>query len=609
MRALLAIAALGSLVFGGGLRSIVEQVHAAGTVEVTSVSDEGGSGGAVCPHATLCTLRRAIEIANADAGTDAFTITFASSDSATEIFVGSTPLPNLTRDNVGIDGQGAQVVLRNASSSLTAVTNGLTVTGDAFTLRNVSISGFRGACLAVLGAAASVGAPGAGNTLGGCGSGIAVGGPGATIRANTIGFTGDGAPDPVETAIVLAAADGRVGAPASLQGAGNTIGNAGTGVFVGSGGAQGFSGNVIERNTFGRAPDGSAAPLTHAIVLSQPSNETSVVSNTIANSGDGILVAADVDGVAVVRNRFSGNIFDGIDGRAIDLNADGIVNPNDPGDGDSGPNGLLNHPLISRATQTRISGTACAGCQVQVYVAVHEPGGAHDYGLAPLSGGLLTADANGQFALDNPAASPGDWLIALATDEDGNTSEFGPSARVGAGSVLCGNVQLRAGWNHVAYFGAEPVPLLSAFTPVPSGVVTAVYHFVDGTGAFERWFATTAAGRTLGSVQPGESYWIFAEAPATLPGGFSLSFPLPVQLKAGWNDFVYLGATATAADALGSLGAQFDSLYRYDAASGEWLRYGDSGVPAWARDFDLVEACGVYHLHLDAPATLLPLQP
>jgi hypothetical protein len=32
-------------------------------------------------------------------------------------------------------------------------------------------------------------------------------------------------------------------------------------------------------------------------------------------------------------------------------------------------------------------------------------------------------------------------------------------------------------------------------------------------------------------------------------------------------------------------------------------------VPAWARDFDQLEACGVYQLHLDGPATLLPLQP
>lgn len=609
MRALFAVCLVVALFAGAGLRPAVRPAHAAGNVQVTSSADDGAASGAVCPHATLCTLRRAIEVANAATGTDPFSITFAPSAAPTEIAVGNAPLPNLTRDAVTIDGEGAHVILRNASSSLTAVNNGLTATAANFTLRNVAITGFRGACVAILGPGGVVGAVGAGNTLGGCGSGIAVAGATATIRANAIGFASDGSANPLETGIVIAAGDGRIGGPASAPGAGNFIGNATTGVFIGSGSSQAFSGNQVERNTFGRAPDGSPAPVTHAIVLSQPSNETTVVSNTIANAGDGIVVAADVDGGSVVRNRFSANIFDGIAGRAIDLNADGVTNANDPGDADAGPNGLLNHPIITRATQTRLSGTACAGCQVQIYVAAHEPGGAHDYGLAPLSGGLVTADGAGQFALDNPAASPGDWLIALATDGDGNSSEFGPSARVGAGSVLCGNIQLRAGWNHVGYFGSEPVSLLSSFTPVPSGVVTAVYRFVDGSGGFERWFSATPVGRTLTSVEPGESYWIYAEAPATLPGGFSLSFPLPVQLKAGWNDFVYLGATATAADALASLGGGFTSLYRYDSSSGTWLRFGDAGVPAWARDFDQVEACGVYQVHLDSAATLLPLQP
>lgn len=609
MRGLFAATVVGCALLLGGMGPAVTPLHAAGTVEVTSAGDEGAAAGAVCPHASLCTLRRAIEVANEDAGTEPFSITFALPDSPAEILVGNAPLPNVTRDNLTIDGEGAGVVLRNGASSLTAVNNGLTVTADGFTLRNVGISGFGGACIAVIGADATIGAAGAGNTLGGCGSGIAVGGAGAVIRGNVIGFARDGSADPVDTGIVLAAAGGQAGGPSLVEGAGNTIGNATTGIFVGSGGSEAFSGITIERNVFGRSAEGATAPVTHAIVLSQPSNGTAVLSNTIANAGDGIIVAANVEGVAVVRNRFAGNIFDGIAGRAIDLNGDGLSNPNDDGDVDGGPNGLLNHPTINRATQTRVTGSSCGGCQVQIYVAAHEPGSAHDYGLAPLTAGLVTADGSGQFALDNPAVSPGDWLIALATDGDGNTSEFGPSARVGAGSVLCGNVQLHAGWNHVGYFGSEPVSLLSSFTPVSSGVVTAIYRYVDGTGSFERWFSSTTVGRTLSSVEPGESYWIYAEASATLPGGFSLSFPLPVQLKAGWNDFVYLGATADAADALGSLGTDVQNLYRYDSAAGRWLRYGSAEVPAWARDFENVEACGVYQVHLEQAATLLPLQP
>lgn len=582
---------------------------AAGNVQVTSSGDAGEAGGAVCPHASLCTLRRAIEVANAEATGGTFTITFAPSEDPTEVDVGNAPLPNITRANVTIDGEGANVFIRNNSSSLTAVTNGLTATGAGFTLRNVAVHGFLGACVAVTGDGAVIGAPGAGNALGGCSTGIAIGGKDATVRGNLVGFTPSGGHDPVATGVVLAAGGNEVGGPSSVAGAGNFIGNASVGVSVGSGTPGAFSGNSIERNTFGEGPDNSPAPLQRAVVLSQPSNGTIVLDNSITNVSDGIVVAADTNTGPVINNRFGGNTFRSVSGLAVDLGADGIANPNDPGDADSGPNGFLNHPVISRATQARVTGTACAGCQVQLYLAFHAPGGKSDYGSEPLPGGVLTAGGDGQFSLDNPPVAPGDWLIALVTDSTGNTSEFGPSSRVGAGSVLCGNVQLHPGWNHVGYFGAEPVSLFSTFTPVPSGAVTAAYRFVDGTGGYERWFSTTSIGRTLTSVEPGESYWIYAESAATLPGGFSLSFPLPVELDAGWNDFVYLGATAPAVDALASLGGGFDDLYRYDAETSHWDRYGSDSTPPWVRDFDSLDACGVYQVRLDGPETLVPLQP
>jgi hypothetical protein len=244
-----------------------------------------------------------------------------------------------------------------------------------------------------------------------------------------------------------------------------------------------------------------------------------------------------------------------------------------------------------------------------MYRAAHEPGGERDFGTTPISNGTVVADPQGAFVIENPAAAPGEWLVGVSTDPDGNTSEFGPPSRVGAGAVLCGNVQLRAGWNHVGYFGPEPVALLNSFTPDPAGSVTAIYRAIDGSNEYERWFSTTLLGRTLQTVHPGETYWFFATEPVTLPGGFSLSFPLPVQLKAGWNDFAYLGASAAVADALISLGGQFEDLYRFDPESGRWLRFGDGSAPAWAVAFDQLEACGVYQVRLDEPATLVPLQP
>ena len=584
------------------------------TIVVTSSADTGASSGAICPHPDLCTLRRAIEAANADDGAAPYIIGFDPEvfppDSPTAIAVGNEALPHVTRDGVIIDASGAGVLLESAATSLTTTQNGLTVTGDGFTVLGMQLRGFSGSCLAVTGEAAAIGGPevGDGNTVGGCTAGIAIGGADARIQGNTVGFTPAGEADPVETGIVIAAADAMVGGPASHPGARNTIGFAGVAVFVGSGAAQAFSGTLIENNRFGRGPSSEPAPVGTAVVLAQPSNGSVVTGNQISFAETGIAVQPDAGSVAAVRNRLGGNTFDSIAGLAIDLASDGVRNPNDDGDADTGPNTMLNHPLITRATQARLTGIACAGCSVQVYRADHRAGGLLDYGSVPLANGLLTADQQGIFALDNPAAAPGDWLVAVATDPDGNSSEFGPPSRVGAGAVLCGNVQLQAGWNHVGYFGPEPVALSNVFAPVPSGAVTAIYRLIDGTSTFEAWFAEGSAGRTLHTVQPGEAYWFYATAPVTLPGGFSLSFPLPVQLKAGWNDFAYIGATAEAPDALASVGV-FRDLYQYEAVSGRWLRYGDASVPAWAREFSNVESCGVYQVRVQTAVTLVPLQP
>jgi hypothetical protein len=609
---LLALALVAALVAGaapGGVRPVRATSHG---VEVTSSS--GAEGGAVCPHESLCTLRQAIETANDDTDSGLFTITFDPEifpeDAPVTISIAGAPLPNISRNDVAIDASGAGVALTGDFGSLSAVFNGLTVTGDGFVLRGISIHGFTGSCVAVTGADAVIGGPSAaqGNVFGGCQSGIAIAGADAVVQGNLVGFTPAGAEDPVDTGIVIAAGGALIGGPAISPEASNRIGFADTAIFVGAGAGDAFTGVTIERNNIGARPTGEAAPVGTGVVIAQPSSATAILANTFENATTGITVRPDQDGLTSVRNRFVANTFENIAGMAIDLGADGVRNPNDPGDEDTGPNAFLNHPLITRATQTQLLGTACPGCAIQVYVSEHEPGGIEDYGRIPLPGGTTTADGAGQFLLGNPAAAPGDWLVALATDADGNTSEFGPPSRVGAGAVLCGNVQLQAGWNHVAYFGNEPVALFGTFPPDPAGAVTAIYRYVDGAGEWERWFSSTAAGRTLNAVQPGQAYWFFATQPVTLPGGFSISFPVPVELAAGWNDFVYLGASAHPLDALASLGP-FDSLYRYDAALGRWLRWGDAAVPAWAQDFSTLEACATYMVRLSEPRTLLPLQP
>ena len=59
-------------------------------------------------------------------------------------------------------------------------------------------------------------------------------------------------------------------------------------------------------------------------------------ANAISHATTGIRVAADEDGLGVVNNRLVANRFETITGLAIDLNGDGVVNPNDANDADTG---------------------------------------------------------------------------------------------------------------------------------------------------------------------------------------------------------------------------------------------------------------------------------
>jgi hypothetical protein len=295
---------------------------------------------------------------------------------------------------------------------------------------------------------------------------------------------------------------------------------------------------------------------------------------------------------------------------AIDLGANGVRDAND-GTSGAGPNAGIDHPILTRATQARVSGTACPGCAVELYRAHHEPGSADDEGSVPVLVGLVGADGSGDFAFEAPPVAPGDWLTATATDGAGNTSEFGPSVRVGAGVIQCGNVTLNPGWNLVGFFGLSTVTLGETFPLDPGGKVAAIYARDNGEDTFRHWFRGAPVEATLTTLEPGASYWFYADETLTLPQGFALTAPLPVSLAAGWSEFVYFGASAVTLDALGTIAGSWAEVYRYDNPAGPdegWVALGAPDSPAWLQA-EGIEACGAYAIRMTAPAVLTPLQP
>lgn len=593
-------------------------VHANGTViTVTSPGNDSISDGATCPHATECTLRAAIETVNADATDDPFTIDFSPDvfpfDAPVTIAVSDSPLPPITHPNVTVDGVTSGVLLNGGSS----VQVGLTVSGANATVVGLAIHDFPGTCLLVEGDGATIGglaAEGFGNRIGGCASGIVVTASGAVIQGNEVGFgPADDTAAPITTGIALfGPGAATIGDPAG--GAhGNVIGNAATGIQVGSAGPP--DGAVIAHNILGKAPGGAPAPIATGLHILPPAAGTEVVENTFAHATRAIVVGPDAGPATSTGNTFRGNVFESLASLAIDLNDDSTRNPNDTGDADTGPNHLLNHPVITRAVQSEVRGTAgasCPACTVELYVAAHLPGSPNDYGTVPVPGAVTTANASGEFVFHLPPVTPGDWVVALVTDQEGNTSEFGPSARVGTGFVQCGAATLEPGWNHVAYFGLDPLPLGPGFPPSAPGAVAAVYQYEESELDFLRWLRGLGPGQLLSTLEPGQEYWFLADAQVVLPGGLPpLTEPLPVSLVAGWNDFVYVGAGADIRDALASIAGKYTAVYRLvnDGTGERWIPYLPQMVPGWAQGMTDIEPCTVYQILMTQPGTLVPLQP
>ncbi|MCC6623394.1 MAG: HYR domain-containing protein, partial [Deltaproteobacteria bacterium] len=156
----------------------------------------------------------------------------------------------------------------------------------------------------------------------------------------------------------------------------------------------------------------------------------------IGNQGPGIRVTGDLaEGNDL--GGWSKHIRDNA-GLGIDLvggteDAYGVTK-NDPGDGDTGPNGLLNFPIVAAIQGVgdgviRIYGLVCPSCTAYVYDAALDPSG---YGEIKQYRAQAQADQYGVFQVEVFVGVPGpDTILTLQTrDTQGNVSELGAQVDV-----------------------------------------------------------------------------------------------------------------------------------------------------------------------------------
>lgn len=207
----------------------------------------------------------------------------------------------------------------------------------------------------------------------------------------------------------------------------NVIGNNAKGGVILVDGPNGAStGNVIRGNRIGISTSGEPIPNGVAgVVVNSP--DTTVGPNNVIARNNGFGVRLNLD--TAVRNRITRNsIFGNASLLGIDIAPTNQVNPNDSGDVDEGPNRRLNFPVITLASPSLVTGTACPGCTVELFSSDRSS----TNGSGQVFRVAVVADSTGQFHYSSPVFDANDTITATAIDEEGNTSEFARNATVGA---------------------------------------------------------------------------------------------------------------------------------------------------------------------------------
>jgi len=404
---------------------------------------DANPGDGVCADLLAsCTLRAAIEEANALSGWD--TITFTSTMTITVDAANVGALPDIT-DQLTIDGSSVWdtandipgVTLNGGSQNM----SGLVIRANQSEIYGLYIHHFNYHGVMASSNSNIIGDTGTGqrNVISGNGfNGVFIIGSGANnnvVRNNLIGVTPSGnakEPNGNGVTIINGASNNVIGGVTAAQG--NVIaGNTEYGVYIGG---SGTDGNQLLSNSIGGATavgNGKNGVYVHTnagstviggagygntiagngqsgIRFSVLSGTTMVQANTIKeNVGDGI-ASWGGDNVQVISNTIHNNTVSGIfvSGAISNTFSQNSIYDNG-GKGialSSGGNGGLAAPVISMAASTGAYGTACAGCWIELFsdaadegktyqATTMTDGGGRWFYLGALTGPNLTATAIG----------------------------------------------------------------------------------------------------------------------------------------------------------------------------------------------------------------------
>lgn len=206
----------------------------------------------------------------------------------------------------------------------------------------------------------------------------------------------------------------------------------------------GTRGNLVQGNRLGiDLWNGAGAWVDTGVRMSSGGDNNRVVDNRIGRANAGILLGDNrgaAPELAGEGNALSGNVFIEVASRSIGLDPQAAFAPpaNDPGDADSGPNRLQNHPVLSFAStrggvEGQLDSAPNASYRIDLYSARRCHPSGRDSAEFHLGFGTVQTDTAGRARfvlqaqnLPGSGLRAGDVISATATDADGNTSELSP---------------------------------------------------------------------------------------------------------------------------------------------------------------------------------------
>lgn len=245
---------------------------------------------------------------------------------------------------------------------------------------------------------------------------------------------------------VSAGAANLIGLPSATLAHANRISGFGAGVLL----SDGASGNLVQGNLIGVEANGTPSAANGYGVLLRDASGNTIGEPLIGSSGAGNWIAFNRRGLILGHPSFDPSLGNSLRGNRVwaqtELNTDhledGSLNDDDgsfPPDQDEGPNRLQNPPRIEAVTQaegeTRIEGQIAA--QSGIYTLDFysnsncsptpfggRPGGQFHLGKDSLSASPTPADPLTSFDVTLTVTALGNGFSAMATDANGNSSEF-----------------------------------------------------------------------------------------------------------------------------------------------------------------------------------------